>query len=329
MPAGIGGHCGPAPRRFVLAQYHQGRVTVPRLVAQLRAIGILISKRQALRLPNEGQDAFLDEARAVLRAGLSTAGLISVDDTGARDRHRDGICTRLGNEHLAAFAATGSRSRLNSLEVLRAGFTAYVVNAEALACMRRRALAGPVIARLAEHPEHRFADEAAWPRHLERLGIAALTVAPDPVRIVTEGAVWGSVKAHGLLPDTVILSDDAGRFALDRHALCWVHAERLVHKLDTFTDRQHAAQQLVRALVWWPCADLKAYKRAPDRRDGTSCGRASTGSSAAAPGSPPSTGCSRGCSRGCTPTRRSCCWSWSGPRCRCTPTARNGTCGRR
>ena len=78
--------------------------------------------------------------------------------------------------------------------------------------------------------------------------------------------MWGSVKAHGLLPDTVILSDDAGQFALDRHALCWVHAERLVHKLDTFTDRQHAAQQLVRALIWWFYADLKAYKRAPDRR---------------------------------------------------------------
>jgi hypothetical protein len=150
--------------------------------------------------------------------------------------------------------------------VLRAGFTDYVVNAEALAYMRRRSLAGPVIARLAEHPEHRFADEAAWSAHLERLGITALTVTPDPVRIATEGAVWGSVKAHGLLPDTVILSDDAGQFALDHHALCWVHAERLVHKLDTFTDRQHAAQQLVRALIWWLYADLKAYKRAPDRR---------------------------------------------------------------
>ncbi|MFL5336277.1 MAG: hypothetical protein ACJ8H8_24655, partial [Geminicoccaceae bacterium] len=44
-----------------------------------------------------------------------------------------------------------------------------------------------------------------------------------------------------------------------------MNAERLVHKLDTFTDRQHAAQPLVRALVWF-YADLKAYKRAPDRR---------------------------------------------------------------
>ena len=44
MPAGIAGHFGPELRRFVLAQYHQGQVTVPRLVAQLRAIGVVISK---------------------------------------------------------------------------------------------------------------------------------------------------------------------------------------------------------------------------------------------------------------------------------------------
>src|SRR4051812_21334239 len=40
------GHFGPEPRRFVLLQYHQGQVTMPRLVGQLRAIGIVISKRQ-------------------------------------------------------------------------------------------------------------------------------------------------------------------------------------------------------------------------------------------------------------------------------------------
>src|SRR3954454_13123162 len=183
MPAGIVGHFGPELRRFVLAQYHQGRVTVPRLVDQLRAIGILISKRQVVRLLNAGQDAFLAEAREVLRAGLATAGWVSVDDTGARHEHRNGVCTQLGNDHFAAFATTASKSRLNFLEVLRAGFTDYVVNAEALAYMRQRALAGTVIASLAEHPERHFADQAAWLRHLDRLGITDLTVTPDPVRI--------------------------------------------------------------------------------------------------------------------------------------------------
>jgi Transposase IS66 family len=266
LPAGIVGHFGPELRRFALFQYHQGQVTVPRLVAQLRAIGIAISKRQVVRLLNEGQSTFLKEAREVLRAGLAAASWISVDDTSARHKLQNGACTQLGNGHFAAFVTTASKSRLNFLEVLRAGFADYVINAEALAYMRQRALAGPMIDQLTAHPERHFADEAAWLRHLERLGIAGLTVTPDPVKIATEGAVWGSVKAHGLLPDTVILSDDAGQFALDRHALCWVHAERLVHKLDTFTDRQHAAQQLIRALIWWFYADLKAYRRAPDRR---------------------------------------------------------------
>jgi hypothetical protein len=266
LPAGIVGHFGPELRRFVLFQYHQGQVTVPRLVAQLTSLGLAISKRQLVRLLNAGQEVFLHEARDVLRTGLATAAWISVDDTGARHRHQNAVCTQLGNDHFATFATTGSKSRLNLLEVLRAGYRDHVVNAEALAYMRQRDLAGPVIALLATHPVQRFPDEAAWMSHLERLGITALAVTPDPVKIATEGAVWGSIKAHGLLPDTVILSDDAGQFALDRHALCWVHAERLVHKLDTFTDRQHAAQQLVRALIWWFYADLKAYRREPDRR---------------------------------------------------------------
>jgi hypothetical protein len=36
LPAEVRGHFGPGLRRFVLAQYHQGQVTVPRMVAQLR-----------------------------------------------------------------------------------------------------------------------------------------------------------------------------------------------------------------------------------------------------------------------------------------------------
>jgi hypothetical protein len=69
-----------------------------------------------------------------------------------------------------------------------------------------------------------------------------------------------------LLPETVIVSDDAGQFNLGEHALCWVHAERLVHKLETFTDQQRAAQARIRDLIWWYYADLKAYRREPSRR---------------------------------------------------------------
>jgi hypothetical protein len=266
LPAGINGHFGPELCRFVLAQYHQGQVTVPRLLALLRALGIVISKRQIVRLLIAGQDDFLDEARDVLRAGLISAPWITVDDTGARHKAVNGFCTQIGNAHFAWFGTTGSKSRSNFLELLRAGHGDYVINAEALAYMRQRALAGPVVARLAEHPDQFFADRAAWIGHLDRLGISALEVNPDPVTIATEGALWGSVKAHDFLPNTVIVSDDAGQFNVGRHGLCWVHAERLVHKLDTFTDEQREAQRKIRALIWRFYRDLKAYRQHPISR---------------------------------------------------------------
>jgi hypothetical protein len=263
LPDGIDGHFGPELRRFVLAQYHQGQVTVPRLVALLRGFGILISKRQIVRLLIARKASFLNEARGILRAGLKSAAWISVDDTAARHKAKNGFCTQIGNAQFAWFGTTGSKSRLNFLELLHAGHDDYVINAEALAYMRGRALAGPLIARLAEHVDRAFADRTAFNLHLDRLAISTLAVNPDPVLIATEGALWGSIKAHGLLTDTVIVSDDAGQFDVGQHGLCWVHAERLVHKLDTFTDAQRAAQSRIRALIWRLYRNLKAYRRNP------------------------------------------------------------------
>ncbi len=68
------------------------------------------------------------------------------------------------------------------------------------------------------------------------------------------------------LPDTVIVSDDAGQFNVGRHGLCWVHSERLVHKLDTFSDQNRAAQATVRGLIWKFYRDLKAYRCAPTKQ---------------------------------------------------------------
>jgi len=266
LPSGVTGHFGPELQRFVLAQYHQGQVTVPRLTALLQAIGVGISKRQVMRLLIDRQDDFLAEARDVLRAGLQTASWITVDDTGARHKAANGFCTQIGNDNFAWFGTTSSKSRLNFLNLLRAGYADYVINDAALAYMRERSLAGPIIARLADHPDKHFAGPAAWQAHLERLGIAGLTVAPDPVQIATEGALWGSIQSHDFLRETVIVSDDAGQFAIGRHALCWVHAERLVHKLDTFTEAQRAAQQYIRSAIWEFYSDLKAYRANPTAR---------------------------------------------------------------
>jgi len=266
LPEGIDGHFGPELRRFVLMHYHQGQSTLPRLVTLLRSMGVSISKRQVQRLLTEKHADFLAEARDVLRAGLETAAFVSVDDTGARHAGKNGFCTQIGNDWFTWFGTRRSKSRLNFLDLLRAGHTDYVLNDAAYGYMRRHDLSAGAIALLMAGPEKRFDDRAAWLAHLDRLGFNTMKVTPDPVQIASEGASWGSVQAHGLLCDAVVLSDDAGQFNVGRHALCWVHAERLVHKLNTFTDQHRAAQQRVRGQIWDFYADLRAYRAKPGKR---------------------------------------------------------------
>jgi len=231
LPRGVQGHIGPELHRFVLLQHHQGQVTTERITAFLNSLGVAISKRQVVRLLTAKSTAFVDEAKAVLRAGLESACWITVDDTGARHQAKNGVTTQIGDDRFAFFATSFSKSRRNFLEILRAGHDDYVLNAAAFAYMHEHDLAGPVIDQLIAHPLERFPDQAAWLAHLDGLGIAQLRVNPNPVKIATEGALWGSIRHHGLLDDTVIVSDDAGQFRIASHALCWIHAERLVHKL--------------------------------------------------------------------------------------------------
>ena len=98
---------------------------------------------------------------------------------------------------------------------------------------------------------------------MQALDLTDLDVTPDPVLIASEGALWGAIRHQGLLPDTVIVSDDAGQFRVGIHALCWVHAERLVHKLVPANDKQRNAIEVAKRMIWWFYGSLKEYKLAP------------------------------------------------------------------
>src|SRR5271168_2041983 len=136
LPDGTQGHFGPNLHRFVLMQYHQGQTTLPRLAALLQSVGLSISEREIQRLLTEKQDGFLDETRDVLRSGLQTSSWISVDDTGARHKAQNGYCTQIGNEHFSWFGTRATKSRLNFLDLLRAGHTDFVLNDTAFDYMR-------------------------------------------------------------------------------------------------------------------------------------------------------------------------------------------------
>ena len=97
---------------------------------------------------------------------------------------------------------------------------------------------------------------------MQALGLSEMKVLPDPVLIASEAALWGAIHHQGLWQDTVIVSDDAGQFRLGVHALCWVHAERLVHKLIPANDKQRNAVEVAKRMIWWFYRSLKEYKLA-------------------------------------------------------------------
>ena len=121
LPARLCGHFGPELVRFVILQHVQGQVTTERLTAMLNEIGIVISKRQVIRLLNGDPGGLNGEAAQLFRAGLETANWITVDDTGARHGACSGVTTQIGDGRFTHFATTFSKSRRNFLELLRAG----------------------------------------------------------------------------------------------------------------------------------------------------------------------------------------------------------------
>src|SRR5467141_3145120 len=262
LDSGIVGGYGPNLNRLVLALHFAGQMTCERIVALLNGMGVVISKRQVVRLLTVKLERFRAEDAAVLKAGLSGA-YVTVDDTGARHAGKSGYTTQIGSNTFTVFRTGPSKSREAFLSRLCGSTTFYVINDAALGYMKDRQLPQAVIDKFADHKERIFSCAEAWERHLLALGLTALKVTPDPVLIASEGALWGAIRHQGLLRDTVIVSDDAGQFRVGVHALCWVHAERLVHKLVPANDKQRNAIEIAKRMIWWFYRSLKEYKRAP------------------------------------------------------------------
>jgi len=137
-----------------------------------------------------------------------------------------------------------------------------VINASALSYMMSQELPQEPLSRITTQFLTVFENEEAWNESLKALGIEQ----EHHIRIITEGALIGSLVENGFNTDMVILSDDAGQFNVLIHALCWIHAERLINKLIGLTDEQKQATDSIRSELWDLYASLKKFKENPDEQ---------------------------------------------------------------
>ena len=259
LPPTVRGHFSPEMISYILYQYYQCHVTQPLLLEQLHEFGVDISSGQVNRILVEGHDSFHAEKNDILRVGLVISSYVNVDDTGARHKGKNGVCTHIGNELFAWFESTDSKSRINFLELLRAEYKDYWISQDALDYMEAQKLPKTHLQILKEDEIKVFSNKEQWNSHLHKLGINQ----KRHIKIATEGALFGSVLEHRFNCDMVILSDDAGQFNVFLHALCWIHAERTISKIVPFTKKQRAALEVIRKRIWDFYGELKLYKKNP------------------------------------------------------------------
>ncbi len=157
----------------------------------------------------------------------------------------NGYVAQIGNDIFAWFCSTESKSRIDFLQLLQAGERRYCITMEALdlrasrGCPRRRCSAWSAIRRRNSRRQRPGRNTSIT------LGIAT----ERHRRIATEGGLLGGLLEQGLSTDLAIVSDGAGQFSILRHALCWVHAERLVHKLIPLNDQHRQDLARVRGEI--------------------------------------------------------------------------------
>jgi Transposase IS66 family/FAD binding domain of DNA photolyase len=108
-------------------------------------------------------------------------------------------------------------------------------------------------------PAGLFAEAGTWQAQLAACGVTGVR----PVRIATAGALLGSLVAHGVSPDWVVLSAGAPQFDVLVQASCWLHAERPWARLGPFGERHREAIAGVRQHLWELYQDRKAYRQLP------------------------------------------------------------------
>jgi hypothetical protein len=261
LPAEVQGHFGVGLKQFVLYQVHQTHVSQARLLEQLAEYGIDISAGQVNEILLQGHDALHAEKDALLPTAREISGVLHTDDTSARHRGQNAVCTHFGNELFASFHTTDSKSRLNFLRLLCQPEERYTLNEEMRLSLELLGAPQKLQQRIAALGEASWMGREAFGKQLDRWRISHETHRT----LVCEAALYGTLLTEHWYDDLGLVSDDAPQFKLLGfiHGLCWVHAERKVSRLIPLTAQHRQAVAKVRDQIWKFYKRLQAYRAAP------------------------------------------------------------------
>jgi hypothetical protein len=261
-----GGHFGNGLKQFVIYQSQVNNVTQNKILQHLHDIGIQISEGQINAILAQGGQDLKAEYEDVLAAGLKSTNQVQTDDTGARHNKANGFCVVIQNEFFAYYKSTNSKSRMSFLEIMRGKNMDYVLNEPAISYIKTYKFKPETMLILEQHLNKTISGKDVWERFIKET-FPPGHIGKNTIKIITEAAIIGSLMTHTLSSDFSLLSDGASQYVLFKHALCWIHMERLLKKIIPASDTERQELNDMREAFWNFYAELKAYKDKPNAED--------------------------------------------------------------
>ena len=257
---------GPTLQSYLLYQHYHCHVTQPLLHEQLTEYGVSISTGQINRILSDNKEKFHTESDAILKAALTGYGYIGVDDTGGRHQGKNGVVTCISNDCFAWFKSTDSKSRINFLNLLGLFGEYGHLNDAAFTYLELQGFPKKLMALVELYRDECFDEAGKWLGFLCSIGLIEKNQIGH-IRTLTEAILMGALYDQEICQNLIIISDGAGQFNILLHALCWVHTERLIHKMVPLNDQHRQEIAMIRGQIWDLYRSLKHYKQNPNEED--------------------------------------------------------------
>jgi hypothetical protein len=264
LPPGYQGAFGPHIRTLAIALGHGAQVSQPSLLTFFQDAGVQIGAGTLARWLSDQEGSALQEAQAIVQAGLTSSDWQATDQTATRVAGRNETCHVLGNHLYTSYNTRPGSSRQDVLAVLWGQEPLFLLNGDALAWMDASSLRRSLLVELcAALPWEQVLSEAAV---RERLSAAGVVLGPQQQQQVWDALAIAAYHAQTEVPIVrQLLSDDAAVYHLltDAQALCWVHDGRHYAKLSPVVPEHQRLLAAFRKEYWAYYRKLVAYRAAP------------------------------------------------------------------
>jgi len=268
MPSGYAGQYGPGVKALVLAFYHGGLMSEPKIIEFFENVGVQISKGTISNLLLKGHEDFHAEKEAVYEAGLASSSYQHIDDTPTRVNGQNHSCHIVCNPLYTAYFTKPGKDRLSVLDVLRQGRKrAYLLNAEAMAHLASMPFSKATWKALAEWRSETVMEEEVFLHELD----THLPILNKQHRgaVLSAAAVAAYHAERGVSIVQTLVCDDAPQFKwLTRWlALCWVHEGRHYKKLEPVVALHQGLLKDFLTRFWTYYDQLLDYRQRPTATD--------------------------------------------------------------